>query len=323
MASPRFIDLFAGIGGTRLSFELEGFECVFSSEWDEHSRLTYAKNFGDLPSGDITNIPASSIPDFETLVAGFPCQPFSSIGARQGFGHPTQGTLFHEIVRILKEKRPPTVLLENVRGLITHDGGRTLRIILDSLIQLGYSVSYEVLDSSEFGVPQKRQRVYLVGFLDETLGSGFAFPKPSFGDNDFSRFIEWGSSGYEITEHLQNSYIFKKADGRPQILTGDWLGPIKTLVSSYYKVQRLTGTFVEDGPTGLRLLTKTECLAAMGFPEKFILPSSRSQSYKQLGNSVTVPVVRAIAKNILTALSGPAVAGTDFSTGFSDGYKVA
>ena len=147
-----FVDLFAGIGGMRLAFAAAGGHCVFSSEWDQHAQKTYAANFGEVPRGDVTKIQSSEIPKFDVLCAGFPCQPFSSIGKRQGFGHPTQGTLFHEIVRILGDHDEcRAVLLENVAGLITHDSGKTLSVIENSLTDLGFSFDYRVLDAYDFG----------------------------------------------------------------------------------------------------------------------------------------------------------------------------
>ena len=278
-------------------------DCVFSSEWNVQAQKVYEANFGTQPHGDITAISARTIPKFDILVAGFPCQPFSSIGLGQGFAHKTQGTLFFEICRILEEKKPKAFLLENVVGLINNDQGRTFGLIQRSLVDLGYKIQFRVLDSSHFGVPQRRRRVYIVGFKTKASSMKFEFPTPNTEVADFSPFIEWGAEGYDISQHLQDSYIFKIDDGRPQVLDRDWEGPINTLVSSYYKVQRLTGTYVRDGRTGLRLLSRGECLAAMGFPADFRLPTSRMGVYKLLGNSVAVPVVAEIASKMKTALT--------------------
>ncbi len=299
----RFIDLFAGIGGTRLAFESAGMQCVFSSEWDTNSQKTYAANFGHTPFGDITKIPASEIPDFDVLVAGFPCQPFSSIGQRQGFEHPTQGTLFYDVVRIIKEKKPTAFLLENVKGLKTHDSGRTWAEIQRSLDELGYTVHASILDASDYGVPQRRERIYIVGFVKGSkAASNFLFPEPIGTKVSIGAFVESGITDRSISKHLQASYIYKKDDGRPEVITPQTDTPVKTLVASYHKIQRLTGTFVADGPTGLRLLTENECKAIMGFPKEFRVPVSRTQMYRQFGNSVAVPVVTAIAKNMKAAL---------------------
>lgn len=278
----RFVDLFAGIGGFRLAFEAVGGVCVFSSEWDVHSQKTYFANHGDFPKGDITQIDSSQIPNFDVLLAGFPCQPFSSIGLRQGFLHQTQGTLFYEIARILRDKNPMAFVLENVEGLTHHDEGRTLAVILETLRDLGYTVTHQVLDASEYGVPQKRKRIYIVGHRLE--GKTFRFPAKTRSDVFVGQFIETGAQGYEISQHLQKTYIYKKDDGKPEIVSPDSQIHAKTLVATYHKIQRLTGTFVRDGSTGLRLLTQNECKALMGFPKHFVFPVSRTQMYRQLGN---------------------------------------
>jgi DNA (cytosine-5)-methyltransferase 1 len=297
-----FIDLFAGIGGTRLGFESVGGECVFTSEWDKHAQKTYAANFGVLPHGDITKILSDEIPNFDVLLAGFPCQPFSSIGKRQGFKHKTQGTLFYDVARVINDKKPVAFLLENVQGLITHDKGRTLSTITETLEELGYSVKFKVLNSSHFGVPQMRKRLYIVGF-NVSLGkynyTKFAFPQGSPENiTNIGDYLESGATGYSISKQLQKNYLFKKDDGRPILIDSSSKGPSKTLVASYHKIQRLTGTFVKDGETGLRLYTQNECKSLMGFPANFQVPVSRTQMYRQFGNSVVVPVISAIANNM-------------------------
>lgn len=297
-----FIDLFAGIGGTRLGFESAGGACVFTSEWDPHAQKTYEANFGDVPHGDITQIKIEEIPDFDVLLAGFPCQPFSSIGKRAGFLHKTQGTLFYDIARILEAKRPKAFLLENVQGLLTHNQGDTMSTILEVLSELNYDVQYKLLNAADFGVPQMRKRVYIVGIDRNLKGidpSTFVFPE---GDPDhhvnIGDYLEGDVEGYGISEKLQKNYLFKLDDGRPKIITKETKGPAKTLVASYHKIQRLTGTFVKDGPTGLRLYTANECKALMGFPKDYKVPVSRTQMYRQFGNSVVVPVIKAIANQL-------------------------
>ena len=299
-----FIDLFAGIGGTRLGFEAVGGKCVFSSEWDKYAQKTYQANFGETPYGDITKIPADSIPDFDVLLAGFPCQPFSTIGKRQGFKHATQGTLFYDVARILDAKKPKAFLLENVPGLLTHDNGNTFKIIKNTLKEIGYSVDHKVLNSADFGVPQQRKRVYIVGFRKDLIPNDFKFNYPIGDRKDvyINQFLEKNAVGYSISKKLQDNYIFKKDDGRPMIVDSNSSVHVKTLVASYHKIQRLTGTFVRDGETGLRLFTESECKAIMGFPSDFKIPVSRTQMYHQLGNSVVVPVITAIAKNMVKYL---------------------
>ena len=293
----RFIDLFAGIGGMRLGFEKAGGTCVFSSEWDKYSQKTYAANFNELPHGDITQIPEREIPKFDVLLAGFPCQPFSTIGKRQGFDHPTQGTLFYDVERIMRHHRNKAFLLENVAGLKSHDDGRTLEVIERTLIDLGYKYDYKVLDAADFGVPQHRDRIYIVGYRSRKGGRvELDWPEGKKKPVSIGKFVQTGISGHSISKHLQEVYLNKKDDGRPQIIDSTSDFPVKTLVASYHKIQRLTGTFVRDGETGLRLLTSDECKAIMGFPKKFKIPVSRTQMYRQMGNSVAVPVVAALAK---------------------------
>lgn len=296
-----FIDLFAGIGGIRQAFEKVGGKCIFSSEIDNFAKYTYYTNFDVVPYGDITKIEENDIPTHDVLCAGFPCQPFSHIGKREGFQHPTQGTMFHEIVRIISAKKPAAVFLENVPGLINHDNGNTLEIIIDTLNNLGYKTKHTILDSSNFGVPQKRKRFYLVGILNSE--NSFQFPEEPMITANIGDFIESDIDGYSISEHLQKSYLFKKQDGRPYVVDANTEGPVKTLVSSYHKIQRLTGTFVKDGPTGLRLLSENECKAIMGFPKDFIFPVSRTQMYRQMGNSVVIPVIKSIAEELKKTLS--------------------
>jgi len=299
----KFIDLFAGIGGMRLAFEATGGICVFSSEWDKYAQKTYQANFGDLPDGDITKISEKDIPKFDILLAGFPCQPFSSIGKREGFKHETQGTLFYDVARIIDFHKPKAFLLENVAGLLTHDDGRTFTTIISVLTSLGYAIEYKILDSSDFGVPQKRDRIYIVGFSKRKVRvNDFNFPKSKANKIGIGKFVETGLKDLSISKHLQSVYIYKLDDGRPEVINGKSDFPVKTLVASYHKIQRLTGTFVKDGPTGLRLLSENECKAIMGFPKNFKIPVSRTQMYRQFGNSVAVPVVKAVARSIVKHL---------------------
>lgn len=318
-----FIDLFAGIGGMRLAFEYPDANwrtqesgakvgrCVFTSEWDPHAQKTYFANFHDTPHGDITKIKSNKIPEFDILLGGFPCQPFSSIGLRQGFKHPTQGTLFDHIRRILKyhveRNSPRAFLLENVVGLKTHNGGDTLGVIEDTIKKLGFDYAYEVLNSVRFGVPQNRERIYIVGFRrnDGRPGKKLENLDWPLGDDEevgIGQFLSRGVDGYSISKHLQDVYLFKENDGRPQVVNQNSDYAVKTLVASYHKIQRLTGTFVADGPTGMRLLTESECKAIMGFPATFEVPVSRTQMYRQFGNSVVVPVIQQLAKMIYSVL---------------------
>ncbi len=295
----KFIDLFAGIGGMRLAFEAMGGTCVFSSEIDQFAQKTYAANFGEVPHGDITKILTDEIPEHDILTAGFPCQPFSSIGKREGFEHETQGTLFYEIVRILATKRPLGFLLENVEGLLNHNKGKTFTTIKATLLQLKYDLYFQVLNAADYQVPQNRRRIYIVGINKDILNKhDFDFPKPIGEKVGIGKFVEQNIDGYEISQHLQSVYMFKKNDSRPELIDRTSNFPVKTLVSTYHKIQRLTGTFVKDGKTGMRLLSERECKAIMGFPDTFIVPVSRTQMYRQFGNAVAVPVVVAIANEM-------------------------
>lgn len=303
MSKIRFIDLFAGIGGMRLAFEASGGTCVFSSEWDKYAQKTYEANFNEVPEGDITLIHEEDVPKFDILLAGFPCQPFSSIGKREGFKHKTQGTLFYDVARIIDHHKPKAFLLENVSGLLTHDDGRTFTTIISTLVELGYEVEYKILDASDYGVPQKRERIYIVGFNKRKVRSAvFHFPRPKTSKVGIGKFVEEGRVDLSISKHLQKVYIYKLDDGRPEVITPKSDFPVKTLVASYHKIQRLTGTFVADGPTGLRLLSENECKAVMGYPKSFKIPVSRTQMYRQFGNSVAVPVVKAIASSMVRHL---------------------
>lgn len=302
-----FIDLFAGIGGIRKGFEDDTTCCVFSSEWDKYAAKTYEANFGDTPHGDITKIDEKDIPNHDVLLAGFPCQPFSNIGKRQGFAHETQGTLFFDVLRILRHKQPKAFLLENVKGILTNDNGNTFKVIIDNLNSLGYSVFYDVLDAQSFGLPQRRERVVIVGFRPDLGIKNFILPK---GNNSrkvsINKVLEHNPTGYSISKHLQDSYLFKKDDGKPQLVDFDSNIQVNTLVASYHKIQRLTGTFVKDGDTGIRLFSELELKRLMGFPEDFIIPVSRTQMYRQFGNSVAVPMIESVAQVMKSALQSSA-----------------
>jgi len=306
----KFADLFAGIGGFRLAFEANGGTCVFSSEWDTFAQKTYTANFGDVPHGDITKVKITDIPEFDVLTAGFPCQPFSMVGRREGFAHKTQGTLFFDVLRIIKARRPTAVLLENVKGLLSHNGGDTMNTIIGALQEADYWTFWRVLDSADYGLPQRRERVYIVAFDTRRIRNPkFGWPRENKNRRGIGRYIESGVQEYSISKHLQNVYIYKKDDGHPEVVNNESDIQVKTLVASYHKIQRMTGTFVEDGPTGLRLLTENECKKIMGFKKSFKVPVSRTQMYRQMGNSVALPVVKKIAREITLALVDAKVVG--------------
>ena len=302
-----FIDLFAGIGGMRIAFEKSGGRCVFSSEWNKFSQQTYEANFGDVPDGDITKIKARDIPNHDILVGGFPCQPFSiagvsskkALGRKHGFEDETQGTLFFDIVRIIREKKPRAFLLENVKNLKGHDKGNTFRVIMKKLREeLGYDVHYKIVDASSV-VPQHRERIFIVGFRKPM---DFEFPKlidkrPKLGD-----ILENGVDGrYTLTDgtwkalQRHKEMHSKKGNGFGYSMA-DRDSIAKTLSARYYKDG--AEILIPQGKKNPRRLTPRECARIMGFPEKFKIPVSDNQAYRQFGNAVVVPVVKEIAKSV-------------------------
>lgn len=299
----RFIDLFAGIGGIRKGFEDIHTECVFSCEWDKYAQKTYEANFGEIPAGDITAIKEQDIPSHDVVLAGFPCQPFSMIGKREGIeDEKGRGTLFFDVLRIIKYHRPKMLLLENVPGLLTIQKGETFKMIISLLENEGYDIYWGVLDSANFGLPQSRKRVLIIGFRKDLKICDFKLPVTNGEPQKFAcDILEDNPMGYSISKHLQESYLFKKDDGHPQIIDKDSKVLCKTLVASYHKIQRITGTFVKGGETGIRLLSELECKRLMGYPDNFIFPVSRTQMYHQLGNSVAVPMIKAVADEMKKA----------------------
>ena len=306
---PTFIDLFCGIGGFRLALEAVGAKCVFSCDKDRQARKTYQANFGEEPEGDITTIAADSIPDFNILCGGFPCQPFSIAGKQIGFKD-TRGTLFFEIARIIKAKQPEVVFLENVPNLARHDNGNTLRVILDTLDGLGYNVHYQVLNAAYYGVPQIRKRIYFVCFRKD-LQVDFSFPKPTFEDVAVEDYLE---ENVDEKYYLDiNSITFYKPDTDVRQLDTYRMGYIGSISQGrrVYGVKGCAPTFVVSarGPAGsteayyingrVRRLTPYEVKRIMGFPDNFIFPVKEGRIYQQLGNSVAVPVVRMIAEKIV------------------------
>ncbi len=306
-----FIDLFAGIGGIRLGFQKMGGKCVFTSEWDKFAQKTYQINFGDIPNGDITVINENDLPNFDILLAGFPCQPFSQAGLKKGFDD-TRGTLFFDIERILKAKRPKAFLLENVKQLKGHDKGRTLKIIIEHLENLNYTVNYKILRAGDFGVPQNRERIYIVGFnKNETNFHGlyqFPFPTPPKIKTKLGDILEQNvDKKYTISDKLYQGHLRRKKEHEKK---GNGFGfctfnqeseYTNTLSARYYKdgSEILIEQGIDKNP---RKLTPRECARLQGFPDKFIIPVSDNQAYKQFGNSVAVPVIEAIAKKMILEL---------------------
>lgn len=300
--SFRFIDLFAGIGGIRLGFESVGGQCVFSSECDKAACATYAANFGEHPAGDITKIEAKDIPNFDILLAGFPCQAFSIIGKKEGFSNETFGTLFFEVERILKEKRPPAFMLENVRNLIAHDKGNTFKIIKAHLEALGYKVYAKVLNALDYGVPQKRERIIIVGFLDDV---NFQFPAPIVGPRKKLEDVLESEvdKKYYVKANIKNSRLKRLKDKnypKPYISHENIAGSITPHPYSSALRAGASANYILINDE--RRPTERELLRIQGFPDTFKIVVSYTQIKKQTGNSVAVPMIRAVAHEMIKAL---------------------
>ena len=298
-----FIDLFAGIGGIRLGFESTGGHCVFSSEFDKDACITYEANFGEHPFGDITKINAADIPDFDILLGGFPCQAFSIIGKKEGFANETCGTLFFEIERILKEKRPPAFLLENVRNLVAHDKGKTFKVIKAHLEALGYHVYSKVLNALDYGVPQKRERIIIVGFLDDVL---FDFPKPipESKRKTLSDILETNvDKKYYVRDAIRQSRLERiknKNYPRPYISHENMAGSITPHPYSSALRAGASANYILINDE--RRPTEREMLRIQGFPDSFKIVLPYGKIRHQCGNSVAVPVIEAVAKEMITSL---------------------
>lgn len=295
-----FIDLFAGIGGIRIPFDEMGYQCLFSSEWDAKACQTYFANFGTVPFGDITKIPAERIPKHDVLLAGFPCQAFSIMGKMQGFAD-TRGTMFFEIERILKHHHTPYILLENVKQLVGHDGGRTFKVILEHLDQLGYHVKWQVLNALDFGLPQKRERVIIVGFLDKADCDAFNFDIPHTPYNlaDILEADKDVDPTLFASDHIINRRK-EKTTGKnifyPSIWHENKAGNISVL--DYSCALRTGASYNYLLVNGVRRPTSRELLRLQGFPEKFKIAVSNQDIRRQTGNSVAVPMIRMVAIKI-------------------------
>lgn len=311
-----FIDLFAGIGGMRIAFEKNGGRCVYSNEWNKYCQQTYFANFGEQPDGDITKVNASDIPDHDILVAGFPCQPFSiagvskknSLGRATGFEDKTQGTLFFDVCRIIKEKRPKAFMLENVKNLCSHDRGRTFKVILESLDELEYDVFCSILDGQNY-VPQHRERIIIVGFDRKRYGNNVKFkfnltpvsPKPVIKDILESEVDTKYTLSDKLWTYLQKYAAKHKAAGNG---FGYGIAPMngvsRTLSARYYKDG--SEVLIQQNKKNPRKLTPRECARLQGFPDTFKIPVSDTQAYRQFGNSVVVPLITDVASLIVKKL---------------------
>ncbi len=300
-----FIDLFAGIGGIRIAFERTGGKCVFTSEWDEPCQVTYEANFGERPQGDITKVVADEVPDHTILTGGFPCQAFSIIGNGMGFAD-TRGTLFFDIERILRAKQPKAFLLENVKQLTSHDKGRTFNVILEKLEGLGYFVHYKVLNGLDFGVPQKRERIMIVGFKENYP---FEFPKSGGEMKMLADVLEPDSkidkkhflSDYfrtKVAKRLREQN--KKITSRPVVLHENKGGNLG--IHPYSCALRASGSYNYLTVNGERRLTPREMLRLQGFPDTFKMVVPDTQVRKQAGNSVVIPQIEAVARAMIQAM---------------------
>lgn len=302
----RIVDLCAGVGGVRLGFQraFGDVECVLTSEIDPYAQETYRNNFGsDNINGDIFSINENDVPDHDILLAGFPCQAFSKSGKKLGFADP-RGTIFFEIMRIIRAKKPSVLFFENVPDLLTHDNGNTFRTIYGLLEAEGYDVFYKILNTKDFGLPQRRKRIFIVAFREPVF---FSFPTPPCTPTRVGDILEPDNASFTISDRLwagfQERKIRNKANGKGfgyQMVTED--SPFTgTIPAQYYKdgVQCL----IHQEGKNPRRLSPRECFRLQGFPDSFIIPASKKQAYKQAGNSVSIPVIEAIANQIKKVLS--------------------
>ena len=319
-----FIDLFAGIGGFHTAMHSVGGTCVFASEWDKYAQKTYSENFKDDFSiaGDITQIDAKDIPDFDICLAGFPCQAFSLAGARKGFDDDykgmCRGTLFLDVARICEEHKPKVIFCENVKGLVIHDKGRTFKIITKTFEDLGYKVFYKVLNSKDYGVPQNRERIYIVAFRNDIHSDNFTFPEPTDTNKVLSDIIEEQEVSvkyYLSTVYLDTlrnhkarhaakgngfGYEIRDLHGIAGAIVCGGMGRERNLIidnrlTNFVPVTKIKG---EVNREGIRKMTPREWARLQGFPDNYKLALADVHLYKQFGNSVTVPVITAIAKQI-------------------------
>lgn len=317
-----FIDLFAGIGGFRMAFNNEDFKCVFSSEINKHCQEVYFKNYNELPHGDITKINPKDIPDFDILTGGFPCQPFSICGKRKGF-EDTRGTLFFNICNIIKEKQPKVIVLENVKHITHHDGGKTFKVIIESLEDLGYFVEYKILNAKDFGIPQNRERIIIVAskyrkFDFNKLNYNQTYSKvKDILDKDIENVQYLSKDEYTLLDTIRlqdsglqfvgyrNKSIWKKGI-RPNT---EHLSRVHRQPNRIYSSNGIHPTIPSQETSGrffiylpeidkVRKLTINECYKLMGFPSDFKKSNIAGEAYKQIGNSVCVPLIQEIARQI-------------------------
>ena len=304
MSDFKFIDLFAGVGGIRIPFDELGGSCVFTSEFDKFSQLTYAANFGETPQGDITLISEKKIPNHDLLLAGFPCQAFSQAGLKKGFKE-TRGTLFFDIARILDYKKPKAFLLENVKGLRGHDKGKTFKTIIATLNELGYeTLESKVLNAKHFGLPQNRERIFIIGFKKHV---NFQFPEPLNTPTRLGNILQKRvKDKYTISDKMWTGHQLrkekhaKKGYGFGYSMFDRDSEYTSTISARYYKDG--SEILIKQKGKNPRRLTPREACRLQGFPEDFVIPVSDAQAYKQFGNAVPVSLIREIAKQIVIHL---------------------
>ena len=313
----KYIDLFAGIGGFHQAMSSFGAECLFASEWDKPASQTYKENYGIEPRGDITKIDVNDIPPHDMICAGFPCQAFSISGKQKGFDD-IRGTLFFEIVRIADFHKPRVLLLENVRNFEKHDGGKTLKKVLATLNSIGYNVNYKVLNASNYGLPQNRERIFLVCFRKDLAINNFEFPKPAKGKTSLNDILEDNPTDAKIIDRPDT--YFTKEFAPTRNLFGEFELPNRPIQIGYVNKggqgERIyspyghaitlsaygggagakTGLYLINGK--IRKLSPRECARVQGFPDSFKINKSINQAYKQFGNSVAVSVLKAIIYQI-------------------------
>ncbi len=315
----KFIDLFCGLGGFRIALEKQNCNCVFSSDIDKAVAQVYENNFGDYPSGDITKIDSKDIPDFDILCGGFPCQSFSIAGKRLGF-EDSRGTMFFEVARILKEKKPKAFILENVKGITNHDGGKTLKTILDILDDLDYTYVNKVINAKDVGIPQNRERWYCVGIrkdLNIKLNPDIIFPTEQTNFFSYDDIIDVNNiyKEYKISDICENNiqkHIDKVKEKKSKYTLAYEIRPSRCQFKTDGISPCLTakmGTGGNNVPVVVELnrkLTEKECLKLMGYPEDYKIGNG-SQAYKQIGNSVVVPVLEQISKSLVNILKNETI----------------
>lgn len=314
LKGKKFIDLFCGLGGFRLALESYGAKCVFSSDIDKHVCKTYENNFGDYPLSDITKVDEKEIPKHDILCAGFPCQAFSISGKQRGFDD-TRGTLFREVVRIAKYHRPELLLLENVKNLEKHDNGKTFRVIKENIENIGYNMYSKVINASKYGVPQSRERIYMVCIRNDLDNKNYKFPKPIniekcvndilINNGDEKKYVI--NKPYLLNDNYKQVNMFKTYDKPVRIGTVnkggqgdriyDPMGQAITLSAEGGGTGSKTGLYYINNE--VRKLHPRECARLMGYPENYILDESVNQAQKQFGNSVVVDVLQYVVKSII------------------------